>query len=97
MTVEVKDGVCVNEHGVLAGSDLDMATAFRNAVEMVSVSVETASKMASTSPAAFLGLSDQGAIRPGMAANLVWMARDLAVRGVWGADDGDNTGASGFA
>jgi N-acetylglucosamine-6-phosphate deacetylase len=97
MTVEVKDGVCVNEHGVLAGSDLDMATALRNAVEMLGISVETASKMASTSPAAFLGLTDQGAIRPGMAANLVWMDRDLAVRGVWIAGDGDKTGARGFA
>ena len=89
MTVEVKDGACVNERGVLAGSDLDMATAARNAVEMLGVDLETASMMASRAPAAFLGLSDQGAIRPGMAANLVWMDQGMAVRGVWIAGDGD--------
>ena len=88
MTVEVKGGVCVNEHGVLAGSNLDMATALRNAAEMLGISVETASMMASTSPAAFLGLTDRGAIRPGMRADLVWMDRDLAVRGVWIAGEG---------
>ncbi len=88
MAVEVKDGVCVNEHGVLAGSDLDMATALRSAVEMLGVSVEAASMMASRSPAAFLGLTDRGAIRPGTRVDLVWMDRDLAVRGVWIAADG---------
>ncbi len=83
LKVEVRDGVCVNELGVLAGSNLDMATAVRNAVEMLGVDLAAASIMASESLAAFLGLSDQGAIRPGMLANLVWLGRDLALRGVW--------------
>src|SRR5262249_13263815 len=33
--ITLKDGVCVDEHGTLAGSNLDMASAVRNAVRML--------------------------------------------------------------
>lgn len=81
--ISVVDGVCVDENGVLAGSDLDMATALRNMVAMAGVTLAEASVMASAAPAAFLGLDDRGVLVAGARADLVWLGRDLAVRGVW--------------
>jgi N-acetylglucosamine-6-phosphate deacetylase len=81
--IHVVDGVCVEENGTLAGSDLDMATALRNMVAMVGSPLAEASAMASAVPAAFLGLSDRGRLAPGARADFVWLDRDLGVRGVW--------------
>lgn len=70
--VRVVDGVCVNEDGTLAGSDLDMAGAVRNSVAMLGVPLETAIRMASRNPAQFLGLENEtGRIAPGLNADLV--------------------------
>ena len=70
--IEVRDGVCVDEDGTLSGSALDMASAVRNTVAMLGVPLERALRMASTYPAAFLGLdSEIGRIAPGYRANLV--------------------------
>lgn len=82
-TIRVEDGVCVEEGGVLAGSDLDMATAVRNAVNMVGISLAEAAIMAASAPAAFMGLTDRGALVPGMRADLIWLDRELRPRGVW--------------
>ena len=81
--ISVVDGVCVDENGVLAGSDLDMATALRNMVTMIGVTLEEASVMASAAPAAFLGARDRGSLTPGARADLVWLGVDMRVRGVW--------------
>src|SRR5262249_4391222 len=70
-TITVKDGVCVAPDGALAGSDLDMAQAVRNAVAMLGLALEQAAAMASLTPAHFLKLDDLGAITPGQRANLV--------------------------
>jgi len=84
-TIRVEDGVCLGPDGTLAGSDLDMATAFRNAVNMVGVTIAEAAVMAAGAPAAFMGLADRGVLKPGMRADLVWLDRDLMPRGVWTA------------
>ena len=64
-------GRLVAEDGTLAGSDLDMATAVRNAHQMLGVSLEQAFAMASRIPASFLGLgSSLGRIAPGYSASL---------------------------
>ncbi|HKX35622.1 MAG TPA: N-acetylglucosamine-6-phosphate deacetylase [Rhizorhapis sp.] len=69
--IEVIDGACVNQDGTLAGSDLDMGHAVRNAAAMLEVGLETAIQMASATPAAFLGLSHRtGRIAAGLAADL---------------------------
>lgn len=82
--IRVVDGVCVDEAGTLAGSDLDMAGAVRNAVRMAGLPLETAAMMASAAPAAFLGLSGQtGTIAPGLRADLVWTSDALEVRRTW--------------
>jgi N-acetylglucosamine-6-phosphate deacetylase len=82
--IRVVDGVCVDDHGTLAGSDLDMIGAVRNAMSMLGLSLEDAVAIASATPAAFLGLADRrGAIRPGAAADLVLLDDALQVRRTW--------------
>jgi N-acetylglucosamine-6-phosphate deacetylase len=50
-TIRVIDGKCVDERGTLTGSALDMASAVRNAVRTLDLSIEDAVRMASTWPA----------------------------------------------
>jgi N-acetylglucosamine-6-phosphate deacetylase len=82
--ITVKDGVCVDETGTLAGSDLDMASAVRNAVRLLGVDLVAASRMASRNPAEFLGLGDLlGRIEPGYRADLVLLDEELKVLDSW--------------
>jgi N-acetylglucosamine-6-phosphate deacetylase len=82
--ITVKDGVCVAPDGTLAGSDLDMASAVRNAMTMLGLDLNTAVSMAARNPAAFLGLSgDVGALREGLRANLVCVDDAMSVRETW--------------
>jgi N-acetylglucosamine-6-phosphate deacetylase len=83
-TISAENGVCRAADGTLAGSDLDMATAFRNAITMMNVDIATASRMASGTPATFLGLSHRrGDIAPGFSADLVHLDGDLRVTATW--------------
>ena len=82
--ITVEDGVCVGPGGTLAGSDLDMIGAVRNAVDMLGLSLEDAVMMAAAAPAAFLGLSAaRGSIAPGQAADLVLLDQDRNVVRTW--------------
>ncbi len=70
--------------GTLAGSDLDMATAVRNAVEALGLPLEAALHMASRAPAEFLGLGGElGRIAPGYRASLVLLDDGLRVTETW--------------
>jgi len=83
-TITVVDGICRDENGTLAGTALDMATAVRNAVSLLDLSIAEAARMASEYPAEFLGLSHElGRIAPGLRANLVQLDDDLKVRRTW--------------
>jgi N-acetylglucosamine-6-phosphate deacetylase len=83
-TIHVKDGVCRDENGTLAGTGLDMATAVRNAVSLLGLEIAEAARMASEYPAAFLGLDQElGRIAPGYRANLALLDDDLRVRRTW--------------
>lgn len=83
-TIHVKDGVCRDESGTLAGTGLDMATAVRNAVALLNLDLAEAARMASEYPAAFLGLDRElGRIAPGYRANLVLLDDDLRVTRTW--------------
>jgi len=76
--------VCQTASGVLAGSALDMATAVRNTVEMVGVPLAEAARMASTYPAAFLGLEKSfGKVTAGFRADLVALNEDYSVYETW--------------
>ncbi|MDB5450601.1 MAG: N-acetylglucosamine-6-phosphate deacetylase, partial [Phenylobacterium sp.] len=82
--ITVTDGVCRDEAGTLAGSDLDMASAVRNAVRLLGLDLVEASRMASGNPAAFLGLGDVvGRIAPGYRADLVLVDEDIQVLESW--------------
>jgi N-acetylglucosamine-6-phosphate deacetylase len=82
--IVVRDGVCVGPGGTLAGSDLDMAGAVRNAVQMLDLALEDAVMMASAAPAAFLGLDRQrGRIATGYAADLCLLDEQLNVTATW--------------
>lgn len=88
--ISVHDGACYDAEGRLAGSDLDMATAVRNAVEMLGLDLATASVMASGAPASFLGLDrEMGRIAPGLSADLVLLDDDLKVLETWIAGESD--------
>ena len=83
-TITVQDGVCVAADGTLAGSDLDMAAAVRNAVALLGVDVPDAIRMASLHPAQFIGLDQEiGAITPGRRADLVLLDEAGEVQATW--------------
>jgi N-acetylglucosamine-6-phosphate deacetylase len=83
-TITVADGMCRDEKGTLAGTALDMATAVRNAVSLLDLSVADAARMASEYPAEFLGLGHElGRIAPGFRANLVQLNDAFEVRRTW--------------
>jgi N-acetylglucosamine-6-phosphate deacetylase len=83
-TIVVRDGICQTAQGVLAGSALDMASAVRNAVQLLGLPLEEAVRMASTYPAEFLGLREShGRIAPGYRADLVVLDDEYRVRQSW--------------
>jgi N-acetylglucosamine-6-phosphate deacetylase len=90
--VSVVDGRCTTEDGTLAGSDLDMASAVRNSVDLLGLPLAEALRMASLYPAEFLGLATaRGRIRPGYCADLVALDEDLQVHRSWiGGDRADH-------
>jgi N-acetylglucosamine-6-phosphate deacetylase len=82
--VHVRDGVCVDDEGVLCGSAMDMATAVRNAMELLGLPLEHAVAMASAHPARFLGLDgERGRIAPGYRADLVVADERMNVTQAW--------------
>ncbi|MEM9966076.1 MAG: N-acetylglucosamine-6-phosphate deacetylase [Asticcacaulis sp.] len=82
--IVAENGVCVGPDGTLAGSDLDMATAVRNTVNTLGVSLKDASVMAAYAPARFMELGEEyGQLHTGARADLVWLDKNLQVRGVW--------------
>ena len=83
-TVTAVDGVVRNAAGDLAGSALDMATAVRNTVRLLGLPLEEAARMASTYPAAFLGIDDRfGRIAAGHAADFALLDDDIEVVRTW--------------
>ena len=82
--IVAENGRCTGPDGTLAGSDLDMAGAVRNAEDMMGVDFETAVRMASEVPAAAMGLSAvTGSIRLGLRADLVLMDGAKQVVRTW--------------
>jgi N-acetylglucosamine-6-phosphate deacetylase len=77
-------GRLVDEGGTLAGADLDMLSAVRNAVAMLGVTPAAAIAMASANPAAFIGLGHAlGRIAPGYRASLLAIDDDWRIAGRW--------------
>jgi N-acetylglucosamine-6-phosphate deacetylase len=70
--ISVRDGCCTTAGGTLAGSLLDMASAVRNCVQLLGLPLPDALRLASATPATFLGLHDRlGHLRSGCRADMV--------------------------
>ena len=70
--ITVCAGRCTRSDGMLAGAALDMATAVRNSVNLLGLTVPDAIKLATITPAAFLGLNHTlGRVCRGYRADLV--------------------------
>jgi len=82
--ITVENGMCVDAEGTLAGSNLNMAAAVRNATRLLDISLAQAVRMASEYPAAFLGLErEMGRIAVGCRANFVIADDALNVLDTW--------------
>ena len=84
-SISVRDGVCVDENGMLSGSALDMASAVRNTVDMLGVDARPR-RCAWRAPIRreFLGLGNElGRIAPGYRANLVAADARLTIHETW--------------
>lgn len=82
--IAVRNGKCITPDDRLAGSDLDMMRAVRNAVRMLDIDLAQAVRMASQLPARFVGLQNKaGEIRPGLQADFVLMNSDHRVVKTW--------------
>jgi N-acetylglucosamine-6-phosphate deacetylase len=81
-----RDGRLTTTDGTLAGADLCLAQAVRNAVSLLGLPIETAIAMASANPADFLGIGHRvGRIAPGLLAHLVLLGPGHDVLGTWRA------------
>ncbi len=91
--VRVENGVArLAEGDSIAGSTLTMDAAFRFVVREVGLSLDAAARIASTTPARTFGLTDVGALRTGLRADLVLLDGSLETvavmcRGAWVAGD----------
>jgi len=81
--ITVSGNKCLDEDGRLAGADLDMASAVRNAVHMLNLPLAEAVRMATRNPAEFLALEDVGRMAPGQRANLVLLDDELRPLETW--------------
>jgi N-acetylglucosamine-6-phosphate deacetylase len=80
----VRDGACTDADGTLAGSHLDMAGAVRNTVRLLGQPLAAAAAMASTVPAALLGMArERGTIAAGRRADLVLLDDSLEAKESW--------------
>lgn len=78
------NGKCVNAAGTLAGSDLNMNQAVKNAVEFANISWQEAVRMASLYPAKALGIDDTyGRLKKGFYANFAIIDSALDVKSTW--------------
>lgn len=82
--IELDRGVLRNQAGSLAGSNLGMIHAVRNAMRIAGLEWTEAVRMASGRPARVLGLeSERGFIRPGYAADFVELDSDMGLYRTW--------------
>ena len=80
LPVLVSDGAArLKEGGALAGSTLQLATAFKNICEVTGLPQKELIKATSASAAAAMGWTDRGYLMPGYLADIVLLDNDFAV------------------
>ena len=78
-SVEVKDGVCRDAEGRLAGSTLTQDRALRNLLQWTGMKLEDALLGLTSNPASALGLDGRGRIEPGAYADMTFLDGNLEV------------------
>jgi N-acetylglucosamine-6-phosphate deacetylase len=71
LEVEVKDGKCTAGQGTLAGSVLTLDKAVRNVMKYADWELAPAVRLASSNPAAVVGLRNKGLLETGSDADIV--------------------------
>ncbi len=69
--------------GTLAGADIALIDAVRHCHLTLGLPLEEALSLATSAPAAALGLADRGHLRPGAAADFVALTPDVRAAGTW--------------
>jgi N-acetylglucosamine-6-phosphate deacetylase len=77
------DGKLTTASGTLAGSDLDMLAAVRNTIQMAGIDADEAIRMASAYPAAMMGETQLGAIKPGFIASMILIDENYQLIHSW--------------
>jgi N-acetylglucosamine-6-phosphate deacetylase len=86
--IQLRHGRLVSENGTLAGAHLELASAVKNAVTLVGISLDDALRAASLVPARFLGIEHhRGALSAGARADIVALTTDLEVLTTWMAGE----------
>ncbi len=86
-TIRLAEGRLTTDEGTLAGAHLDMASAVRNSIALMGASLAEALRMATATPADFLGLDNRGRLIPGAVADIVAIDDAVTVDQVWVAGD----------
>jgi N-acetylglucosamine-6-phosphate deacetylase len=82
--IRLRQGRLVSENGTLAGAHLDLASAVKNAVTLVGISLDDALRAASLVPARFLGIGHhRGTLTAGARADIVALTKGLDVLTTW--------------
>jgi len=82
--IQLRYGRLVSENGTLAGAHLDLASAVKNAVTLVGISLDDALRAASLVPAQFLGIEHhRGTLSAGARADIVALTTNLDVLTTW--------------
>jgi N-acetylglucosamine-6-phosphate deacetylase len=82
--IRLRNGRLIAEDGTLAGAHLDLATAVKNAVTLVGLSLEDALRAASLTPARFLAIErHRGTLAAGARADIVALTAKLDVHATW--------------
>ena len=82
--IQLRYGRLVSENGTLAGAHLDLASAVKNAVTLVGISLDDALRAASLVPAQFLGIEHhRGTLSAGARADIVALTAKLDVVATW--------------
>jgi N-acetylglucosamine-6-phosphate deacetylase len=82
--IRLRNGRLTCENGTLAGAHLDLASAVKNAVALVGISLDDALRAASLVPARFLGIEHhRGTLSAGARADIVALTTNLDVLTTW--------------
>lgn len=82
--IRAEGGRCLSKDGKLAGANLTMLEAVQYCIHQVGIEPMEALQMASTYPAAFLGMDKTlGKLLPGFAADINVLNKKFALKAVW--------------